>query len=389
MDTEPDLPNIAQSPRKPQRLFFVGVLLLIAALVCAVIYIRITSSCEPEPPLLKANAKQLEQTLVTAHLETPLPPGKSVLWCSTFQLVWNESCSAAGGDLHLKDEPAMVPILNKKTATEADVDASSCLVMSGPIEQGIVDEIQKRLDRRFGGRASPDLLRNVESQLPQEGFLAYAYLYRTLPFEYPFKRLEKPLTFGSSKVASFGLQKATSRMDDIHRIQQVAVLDYQDANDFVLELKPKDKTERIVLAKISPAETLHKTIENVRSRIASTKLNKMQQRMEPGESIIIPILNFDLQQAYEELYGTPILTPGPLQGMPIVLALQSIRFRLDERGAILKSEAINAAAKCAVLSKPREFIFDRPFLILLERRDAQMPYFALWVDNPEILTRWE
>jgi len=30
-------------------------------------------------------------------------------------------------------------------------------------------------------------------------------------------------------------------------------------------------------------------------------------------------------------------------------------------------------------------IFDTPFLVLMQRVDAQTPYFALWVDNPELL----
>ena len=98
----------------------------------------------------------------------------------------------------------------------------------------------------------------------------------------------------------------------------------------------------------------------------------------------MPILNFDLWQEYAELYGKPITTAGPLQGMPIVLAMQDIRFRLDERGAILKSESA-APAACAAPESPRQFIFDKPFLILLERRDASRPYFALWVDNSEPL----
>ena len=32
-------------------------------------------------------------------------------------------------------------------------------------------------------------------------------------------------------------------------------------------------------------------------------------------------------------------------------------------------------------------IFDKPFLIILERANAKMPYFALWVDNAELLVR--
>ena len=32
-----------------------------------------------------------------------------------------------------------------------------------------------------------------------------------------------------------------------------------------------------------------------------------------------------------------------------------------------------------------EYIFDKPFLILLERKGAANPYFALWVGNAELL----
>ncbi len=32
-------------------------------------------------------------------------------------------------------------------------------------------------------------------------------------------------------------------------------------------------------------------------------------------------------------------------------------------------------------------VFDRPFLVMLERADARNPYFVLWVDNAELLCR--
>lgn len=82
-------------------------------------------------------------------------------------------------------------------------------------------------------------------------------------------------------------------------------------------------------------------------------------------------------------------TPGPLVGTPIGACQQTIRFRLDECGAVLKSEAAAATKSAEALDEPRQFVFDRPFLILLERREAANPYFALWVDNPELLVRFE
>lgn len=333
--------------------------------------------------ILKADAKDLNNTLVTPHLEASIEPGKNLLWCSTFQLVWNEGCRAAGGDIRLENEPPMVPALNRKAADPKDVDPGSCLVASGLMKDDIVGKIRSELGLKFRGRAEPDLLDRIAPSLPPDGWLAYAYLFRELPFEYPLKRLDEPLAFGSTQVATFGLKKATSRMDDIHKAEQVVVLDYKNADDFVLELTPQDKTERIVLAKIAPAETLEKTIEAVRSRAVLGDAKEYKSTLDMGETLIVPMLNFDVWKSYDELEGKKITTPGPLQGYDF-FAVQDIRFRLDERGAILKSEGA-MAAKCGGPSQPREFIFDKPFLVLLERRGAERPYFALWVDNAELL----
>jgi hypothetical protein len=44
---------------------------------------------------------------------------------------------------------------------------------------------------------------------------------------------------------------------------------------------------------------------------------------------------------------------------------------------------------CAKLPTPSHvMIFDKPFLIVLERVGATAPYFAMWVDNPELLVPW-
>jgi hypothetical protein len=351
---------------------------------CAFVLPKLLHDHSAEPPLLKANAKQLKATVISPVIEAPIQPGKNVLWCSTFQLVWNESCRYAGGDIHLKDEPPIVAALNKKLGDEKDVDANSCLVMAGLVQDGIVGEIRRELDQKFRGQADPELLNSIEPRLPRDGWTAYAYLFRELPFECPFDRLEEPLTFGGVNVASFGLQEVTCYRSSIQKAKQITVLDYKNDDDFIVAIQPKERGEQIVLAKIAPGETLQKTIETVRSRVAAGKLEAWLKSLHTGESIAVPILNFDLLQEYDELVGKTVATSGPLQGMPIVLAVQSVRLRLDERGATLKSEA-DVAYKCAEGPESRHLVFDKPFLILLERKGAARPYFALWVDNPELL----
>jgi hypothetical protein len=38
-------------------------------------------------------------------------------------------------------------------------------------------------------------------------------------------------------------------------------------------------------------------------------------------------------------------------------------------------------------TKPRHFVFDRPFLIYLRERQAEQPYLTVWVESPELLVR--
>lgn len=374
-----------RKPRRRRRLIAIAAVLIVGIAV-AVVSFRPTHNQIAGPPLLKADARELKSTVVTRHLEEQIVPGRNVLWCSTFQLAWNEGCRGAGGDIRLDVEPPMVPILNKKTARQTDLAPDSYVAMFGRFDAGIVGKIRQELEHKFQGQASPDLLNTIEREVTTNGMqgacLAYAYLFRNLTFEYRFERLKKPLAFGSTKVASFGL---TSDTPDWPRLaEQVSVLDYRSDDDFILALRPNEKGERILLAKIVPAETIEKTISSILKRVTGSSAKDEPSGLSRNEPLMLPILDFEVLREYVELEGKHITTPGPLQGMPIFRALQSIRFRLDARGAVLESEAAETAA-FAGTPNPRQFIFDKPFLILLERTDAAQPYFALWVDNAELL----
>ena len=69
-------------------------------------------------------------------------------------------------------------------------------------------------------------------------------------------------------------------------------------------------------------------------------------------------------------------------------AYQRTKFKLDEKGAVLKSEAIIMVESMSIKG-PRQFIVSRPFLIYLRQKDSPYPYFAMWVDNGEILKKYQ
>ena len=57
---------------------------------------------------------------------------------------------------------------------------------------------------------------------------------------------------------------------------------------------------------------------------------------------------------------------------------------MDEKGVRLKSEAQIALTS---LGLPNRLMFDKPFLVMLKRVNAKAPYFAMWIDNPELLVQ--
>ena len=332
------------------------------------------------PAALNVTADQLKDTIITSHLEQELIEGKNVLWCATAQIAWNELCNLAGEDIHLENEPPMVGILNKKSVTGDDLDEASYVAMAGMVEDGILEEIEEALAEKFQGQARPELLPASGSVPP--GPLAYSYLFKSLPFEWAFDRLEGLLRFRGAEVECFGIFLYSEYQEnEVKAASQMLIYDYGDKNDFIVELKTRSKDDRLFLAKVPPKTTLAATAVEVQKHVQQNRPVEMEECM----SFVVPVLDFDIIREYSELYGKPIQSGNPrFNGLPFGPAMQQIRFKLDEKGAVLKSEA--------VLPPPgggRPLIFNKPFLIMIQRKGAKMPYFALWVENAELLVPFD
>ena len=325
--------------------------------------------------LLKADAAELKTTVVTPHLEAPITPGRNVLWCSTFQLAWNEMCTLGGGDLVIEDPPSMVAVLNRKDATRDDLDEASYVAMAGWVRDGIYGKIRKAVDEKFHGEFHPRLLEDTGLNV----IVAYACLLKDLRFAHPFESIdEKVMRFRGEPVKFFG---ATSDREHPREFYEQIVIHHVDIDDeradrrIVVELKTTSPDDRLILAMVPPAKTLRSTVDEVHRLIADATPTPAG----PMTELYVPKLNFDLHRTYDELIGKRVTSAGD---MPIGRAEQDIRFRLDEHGAALRSEAV-----LGIFGGPEVLRFDRPFLILLERKGAARPYFALWVDNAGLLVR--
>ena len=300
--------------------------------------------------VVAVNSKDLNSTIITPHIEGEIKKGQTLLYCSTFQLAWNEFRDSY--DVHLPDEPKTVKLLDKKLATKEDI-SEDCYVARAGNPPEIVDRINKVLKAKFKNEAP-----TVKSDAL---FLIYTFLFKNLVFKKEFERLEEPIYFRSDgesvRVRAFGVSFDKKK----HRVfrKQVTILDYKDDSDFIIGLRSKSKKDKIILAKIKPQGTLLETINSVEERIKEAKPDHLKK----DETLKIPKMDFDIEHSYPEIENYVI------RWCPNLETAQRLRFRLNEKGVILKSEArivIYEGEKKIMHHRPRFFVFDKPFLIYLK-----------------------
>jgi hypothetical protein len=324
---------------------------------------------------LEVKSDELKSTAVSAHMEKEIKQGENILYCSTFQLAWNQlTDDIIKEEIKLFDNPETSQKLNKRLTGKKDLSDKYYLAMAGYGRDNIVEKINKALNEKFQDNAP-----TVKEEMSPRDILAYAFLYKNLEFQEEFEKLD--MDFNGEKVQAFGINQ--NRQDTFKMAEQVKVLDYKNTEDFIIELVPKSQDDEIILAKISPEEDLLKTIEKVQNRINSSESTFLR----PEEIIKIPKFDFDIKHDYKELIGQRLLNEE-FSTYFIAKALQNTKFKLNEKGAVLESEA-KILLKESCVEDMRSFIFNKPFLIILKEKEAQYPYFALWVDNSELMLKQE
>lgn len=326
---------------------------------------------------LRAKAQDLKHTDVVSTLDTPFSKGRNMLWCATLQVAWNELCALAGEDIRMDREDPTVALLNRRKVKKEQLDPKTYYAKACSANDDALDKIRQDLSDTFKGSASPELLPSTGS-LPPGSFIAYAYLFANLPFEWAFDRHDFPLKFNDTPVECFGIaQYIKSHEKERLAATQLLIYTTDPEQDVIIELKTRRSDHHLYLAMVQPRSTLGETATEVLGRVKELKPSSLHEMA----SLLLPVIDFDLTREYAELTDRP-LRVGKMDGLPIGRALQQIRFKLDERGAVLKSEAyFEALCSCP------DIIFNKPFLVLLQYKDNEMPYFAAWIDNPELLIK--
>jgi hypothetical protein len=329
-------------------------------------------------------ANELQHTEVWPVADREIDRNTNIIYCCSFQMAWSRARQFANGAaIELEGDPPLAAQLNALPFPDSDLSASCYVAKAGP-GHAVVPLIRQELIQKFP-KFSPKLLERADDRM----FVAYAYLYKDLPFQVSFDRLTRPLLFANAKVDSFGI--ADVDPGDIRHNQlgaQVRVVDYISDDNFIIRLIPGRGSDEILLAKLPPEKTLVETIRFARERCMNPSGTTGKPELQSGESLVVPVLTVNVDRVYKELLNRTFRTAA-LRNLYVGDAEQVIRFRLDENGAKVESEAFfvgdNGHEHPPPPPKPRKLILDKPFLIWLREKQASEPYFAAWISNAELM----
>jgi len=347
------------------------------------------------PPTFSGDAAQLKQTVVVPTLDTPMPKGKNVIWCASFQLAWNR----------LRDDVIKEPVqlngvqdiadrLNRTTVSDADLPAASSYAVAGYVKDGIENTIRREMTRRFPGAPLPTF---PAARMPED-IAAYGYLQVDVPFTHKYIETPNPVTFLDSSctttpIASFGIPEKYHPRSQLLNQPEISFIDVvlddtgRSFKEFSYAIKlERDADTEVILACIKPGKTLNETINTFEEKAAAWKGRTTFTTI---DVLTVPNFSWDITRNYHELTGR-LLTNADFSGYRVAEATQSIQFRLNKGGASLRSKAqLYMSMSAGIDPDWHNFNFTRPFLLILKQRDAQHPFFAMWVDNAELLQRME
>jgi hypothetical protein len=293
------------------------------------------------------------------------------VWAGAMNLAWNElndNILKEKLQLNTTDAAAlkMVGELNNPVFTKNDLDEKSYYIKSG-YGQKTVEVINKESKEKFPNKSLKDLILT----LSETDIISYAYFLKETEYKQIF---EKAATkFEDTEVEGFAATKDEQR-------NNVRILNYNSDDTFLISLLLKDADDQLFLAKGYPDDGLKTVMEDINQK-ANTEL----AALDGNDSFTCPVIDLSHSRDYKELINKHLLNKGFEEYM-ILKMFENIKFNMDEKGARVENEAVIVIGKSVPqFGEPRQFVLDKPFWVIMKRKNAQVPFFILHVKNVELM----
>lgn len=228
---------------------------------------------------------------------------------------------------------------------------------------------------------------NVERTITN-GYKIDATLNKELNFLESFDNFnDYKWTFGNSDEAIkyFGINNASPEKMN----KNVEILFYNKlnnssllSNDMAIKLKTKEGDE-IILYRTDDKKSFDEYYEDIK---AKTKNYKGRTEFSQDDELRVPYVKVNGMINYNQLYDKKIKNS---KGLYIYDVIQNVNFYLNERGCNLSSKATMVTEYMGIGEDTKYCYFQDTFIIFMKEANSDQPYFALKVDNNDILEKIE
>lgn len=281
------------------------------------------------------------------------------LWIGTLDLAWKDLEEKIEKDkIELKDENSkIVNDLNVSTFSKEMLDSNDYEIT---VERTMTDGYK------------------IDTTLNKE--LNFLEVFDNFSNEYNLK-------FGNSKEAIkyFGINNASSESMN----KNIEVLFYNEigngnlmSNDLAIKLKTKEGDE-IILYRTNDKKSFNEYYQDIIDKTNSYTGNK---KFSKNDELRVPYVRVNGMISYNELYGKEIKNSD---GLYIYDVIQNVNFSLNEKGCNLSSKATMVTEYLGIDEDTRYCYFQDTFVIFMKENNSDNPYFALKVNNTDILEKKE
>jgi len=326
-----------------------------------------------DTPSLQADTSGLAGTTVVAALDSPLPPGKNAIWCGSFLAAWQRIEELVGAPVQFGETAAIRATSASSPASSDWLPDGDSYSRAGWIRDGVVADIQREMARLFPGCSTPTF-----PLLPQDAAVAYGFSQCSMRFPVAYFDSTEPMPFidfegRSTPVRTFGVRMsdANGALEQRNQARVLFNSGGADGHEFALDLCRTSTQVQIVFARIGKADTLARMIANVHDMTAHAGPRSRVPMLLPMDVMLVPNMNWQIAHHF-------------LSKDFLAQVIQDTRFRLDRHGVELKSEATMSL----VGGGADVYAGSGPFLVYITRRDAPVPFLAVWIETAELLERF-
>ncbi len=297
------------------------------------------------------------------------------LWVGTMQLAFNEvKENIIKGDVYFVNEKPTFDLigLNQNLFNKDMLNEKSYYTSWGKTTFKQRDLIKKDIKKKFN--TNSDILDLLDWSEEEGKYFAYAMLKKDFEFFTPFDKLDK-LSFNNSKekYAFFGINDKSK--EELRKA--VRVLFYNNNNDFAIQL-PTKTNDLVYLYRTDSDKDFEKIYKKM---IKDSNNYTGNQDFADKDTLKVPNLKIKQMRKYPELCNKTII------GTDFYFSdvIETIDLTFDERGGKIKSEAAILVKTNSLImadnDKPRNFDFDKTYVMFLVDEGKTDPYFAIRVKD--------